>query len=455
MLNASVTGTLTPKDGKDPEAYKITVVYSDGSKTVLRKTYEEFVDLQATVYYLLKQKAGYSRKTSRTLVSSLPELNSPLSRILFKDSDLKKMERMDAFIKELLTLPPVVRESESVNKFFGAFLEQTGNTERSEEEEELKKINKVAEILSGRDPLRPTPTQSPVANRKTSQYKNSSWIPEDLHLLSDEAKERIYKSLNERRPSKEIPPLPGKKRVASTDEEILQKAASPRPGLRRRPFSVAIGIADMLTKVPEAERSQSTTVPPSSSPRLNKQQSLSSDENISPRSEDSGIADFVDSEKAEPRVRKISQNGRRSPNRTKYVAISSFVAEESGEVSLEDGEEVEVLQKEASGWWYVKNEFGEGWAPSAFLRPAQLSRSASPETPSQPHNSDNPDHSSQKEEELEALLEEPGEKEVERRAYVQEKQKVLKLYIKFIFVFNWLNCLSLVYTPNQWIFRAL
>ena len=310
-------------------------------------------------------------------------------------------------------------------------------------------------MFLGRDPLRPVPTQSPVANRKTSEYKNSSWIPEDLHLLSDEAKERIYKRLNERRPSKEIPPLPGKKRVASTDEEILQKAASPRPRLRRRPFSVAIGIADMLTKVPEAERSQSTTVPPSSSPRLNKQQSLSSDENISPRSEDSGIADFVDSEKAEPRVRKISQNGRRSPNRTSYVAISSFFAEESGEVSLEDSEEVEVLQKEASGWWYVKNEFGEGWAPSAFLRPAQLSRSASPETPSQPQNSDNPDHSSQKEEELEALLEEPDEKEVERRAYVQEKQKVLKLYIKFIFVFNWLNCLSLVYTPNQWIFRAL
>ena len=29
------------------------------------------------------------------------ELNSPLSRILFKDSDLKKMERMDAFMKVL------------------------------------------------------------------------------------------------------------------------------------------------------------------------------------------------------------------------------------------------------------------------------------------------------------------------------------------------------------------
>lgn len=30
------------------KAYKITVVFSDGSKTVLRKTYEEFVNLQVS-----------------------------------------------------------------------------------------------------------------------------------------------------------------------------------------------------------------------------------------------------------------------------------------------------------------------------------------------------------------------------------------------------------------------
>ena len=34
------------------------------------------------------------------------ELNSPLSRILFKDSDLKKMGRMDEFIKVIDTRRP-------------------------------------------------------------------------------------------------------------------------------------------------------------------------------------------------------------------------------------------------------------------------------------------------------------------------------------------------------------
>lgn len=75
----------------------------------------------------------------------------------------------------MLTLPAVVTESESVLNFFGAFMEQREASERyvtwvfsrmnslklsrsatdsyafnrSEEEEELKNINKVAEMLSG------------------------------------------------------------------------------------------------------------------------------------------------------------------------------------------------------------------------------------------------------------------------------------------------------------------
>lgn len=54
-------------------------------------------------------------------------------------------------------------------------------------------------------------------------------------------------------------------------------------------------------------------------------------------------------------------------NRIKYVVILLFFVEESGEVFLEEGEEVEVLQKEFSGWWYVKSDFCEGWVLSVFL----------------------------------------------------------------------------------------
>lgn len=258
-------------------------------------------------------------------------------------------------------------------------------------------------------------------------YKpNSPWIPEDLN------EEQIYKKLNERRPSKEIPQIPGKNKKASTDEEVMVKMqGSPRPGLRKRPFSVAVGVADMfkenkeiVRKISETRRSQSPVIPPSNSPELNKQRSKGAGD-ASPPPENPGDVESFDSERKKTRVRKISSHsGRRSPNKKKYVAVASFIAEERGEVSLEYHEEVEVLQKEASGWWYVKNDFREGWVPSAYLEPAQPSRSPSPETLNQPQNMDSQDQSNQMENKYDALNKEAGEREVEKRTYVQERQKV-------------------------------
>ena len=82
----------------------------------------------------------------------------------------------------------------------------------------------------------------------------------------------------------------------------------------------------------------------------------------------------------EPCIQMKSAQSENSPRGTKYLAISSYVAEESGEVSLQSGEEVEVFEKRSSGWWYVKKEMEEGWAPRTFLEPVQVLRSKSAET---------------------------------------------------------------------------
>lgn len=447
VLTACVTGTLTASDGKDPEAYKINVVYSDGTRSVLRKTYEEFVDLQGTVHELLKKKAGYSKKTAKTLLSSLPDLNSTLSRMRSKESDLKRMGRLDEFIKELFTLPPVVTESETVMAFFGAFVGQRGNTDRFEDEEELKKINKMSE--SGRDSPRPS-TFSPVPNRKAFDQQSLSWMPEKLN---DETREEIYRRLKETNPTKTFSPIPGRRIVSSTDADLGSR--SPRPGLRRRPFTVAANLSEMfeenkdvIAKFQGTERLQSPATTPVSSPRpglkvrpvsdsfaigdeLDKMKMTEEERSqspvASPRSprqsaqllsrsketpppENPRDGDSAGSGRKESRFRKTSlQNGRRSPNKTKYVAVSSFRGEEKGEASLEEGEEFDVLQKENSGWWYIKNEFSEGWAPSAFLMPVQSTRPSSPETASQ----------------LQSL--ESKEETASEEQNVQEKQKAQSL----------------------------
>lgn len=440
VLTANVSGTIDLKDGgKEPEAYKITVVFSDGTKTVLRKKYEEFVDLQVKVYELLKKKGGYSRKTSRTLVSSLPENNSALSRILFKDDNLKKMGRIDEFMKELLTLPTSVRDSEAIITFFGS-LEQQGKEDRSREEE-LKKVTKVAEILSGRDPLRNLPNQSPVAKRKSTQ--NATWMPEDLSMLSDEARAHLYQKLNrlgERRPSKDVPELPlSKKRADSVDDAVLAKSkGSPRPGLTRRPISVPVGLASMVRESDEMKENRPSTpkllrgkVPSLQTLNELNLQHSGSESSISALTDTSAI-DSEFSEVEEPRSRKTSTQssvrstyGRTNPSKIKYVATSTFVAEETGEVSLEEGEEIEVVQKESSGWWYVKNDFVEGWAPEAFLAPSQGSRSSSPESQVPSQSLDSQDQTSKVRPRMESLSERPDVKE-EEKVTPQAKVKSLE-----------------------------
>ena len=50
-----------------------------------------------------------------------------------------------------------------------------------------------------------------------------------------------------------------------------------------------------------------------------------------------------------------------------YVVACDYVAETDGCLSLEEGQSVEVLEKNNDGWWYVKIGTKEGWAPSSFL----------------------------------------------------------------------------------------
>ena len=278
-----------------------------------------------------------------------------------------------------------------------------------------------------------------MAKRKPKY--SSAWIPEDLHVLSEETKDHLYHKLNrlnERRPSKDIPMIPGKPRsISATDDDLNKNVAPQRPGLRRRPFSVAVGIADLGK---QTEKMLNEMRPEQD---LSQQQSESDgDESLSAQTESSAV-DSEYSEVEETRSRKISTQSsarnslaRRSPKRGKHVAISSFFAEESGEVSLEEGEEVEVLQKESSGWWYVKNDFCEGWAPSAFLASAR-SRSPSPETPDQQQVSDNQEESCEIKESLETCPKEEGDGE--RKFVLPQTEKVSITFISVRFDSKLLN----------------
>lgn len=53
-----------------------------------------------------------------------------------------------------------------------------------------------------------------------------------------------------------------------------------------------------------------------------------------------------------------------------YVTTDSYQKVQDSEISFPAGIVVEVLEKQASGWWYLKYGDTEGWAPSHYLLPS-------------------------------------------------------------------------------------
>ena len=214
------------------------------------------------------------------------------------------------------------------------------------------------------------------------------------------------------------PPRPGL--FGRTISEPGIRANTTRaPVLTKRKFSVGVAITEMykenlnfILNMTQAEHSQSADAPRIQPPSETK-------ENHSRGEDTSGDTEETISGIEEHCIHMKSAQSENSPRGTKYLAISSYVAEESGEVSLQPGEEVVVFEKLSSGWWYVKKEMEEGWAPRTFLEPVQVLGSKSPETLDL----------SQCKEILDGIWEGTIVRESEMGFQVQEKQKVLHLII--------------------------
>lgn len=52
-----------------------------------------------------------------------------------------------------------------------------------------------------------------------------------------------------------------------------------------------------------------------------------------------------------------------------YVAVTNYEKQESTEISLYQGQVVEVIEKNESGWWFVSTADEQGWVPATCLEP--------------------------------------------------------------------------------------
>ncbi|KAM5140663.1 SH3 and PX domain-containing protein 2A isoform 2-T2 [Mantella aurantiaca] len=61
----------------------------------------------------------------------------------------------------------------------------------------------------------------------------------------------------------------------------------------------------------------------------------------------------------------------RQQSRESYVTIQPYASQGKDEIGFEKGVTVEVIQKNLEGWWYIRYQGKEGWAPASYLRKAK------------------------------------------------------------------------------------
>ncbi|XP_066456980.1 SH3 and PX domain-containing protein 2A isoform X2 [Eleutherodactylus coqui] len=64
-------------------------------------------------------------------------------------------------------------------------------------------------------------------------------------------------------------------------------------------------------------------------------------------------------------------NTSKSGDEEKYVTVQPYTSQGKDEIGFEKGVTVEVIQKNLEGWWYIRYQGTEGWAPASYLKKAK------------------------------------------------------------------------------------
>ncbi|XP_030058659.1 SH3 and PX domain-containing protein 2A isoform X2 [Microcaecilia unicolor] len=62
---------------------------------------------------------------------------------------------------------------------------------------------------------------------------------------------------------------------------------------------------------------------------------------------------------------------RQQSREEKYVTVQPYTSQGKDEIGFEKGVTVEVIQKNLEGWWYIRYQGKEGWAPASYLQKAK------------------------------------------------------------------------------------
>ena len=122
---------------------------------------------------------------------------------------------------------------------------------------------------------------------------------------------------------------------------------------------------------PASGRSSPIPAPRRKSPLAGSPQ-RSSDLKLSPRETSSEMeceSGFDYSNGSETPRTKVQPDSPKEREDSVYRAMYTYISQEEGEITINEGDTVEVIQRGENGWWLLKSKkAGLGWGPSNYLQ---------------------------------------------------------------------------------------
>ena len=124
-----------------------------------------------------------------------------------------------------------------------------------------------------------------------------------------------------------------------------------------------LSLNGISSKVTKSSSGRSSPIPSKRKISTNRRSPLAGSP---PKGRDSGS---ISPSKMSPRESNSEiENEENIANSRLYRAIHTYISQDDGEVTLTEGDEVEVIQKSENGWWLVRTSEELGWGPSNFLQ---------------------------------------------------------------------------------------
>lgn len=161
--------------------------------------------------------------------------------------------------------------------------------------------------------------------------------------------------------------IPRSRSVTSMQQykEELESAVNGRPSTGTKPASGKTSPIPAPRKISAHRRS-----PLAGSPSRSNDLKLSPRES-SPEIECESGSDYSNGSET-PRTQRSSEFQPVSPKEREdpvYRAMYTYVSQEEGEITMNEGDVVKVIQKGENGWWLLKSKkAGLGWGPSNYLQ---------------------------------------------------------------------------------------